>query len=208
MLADLQEHLNKILSTYSEGKYYDQVVEAKKKYFELTGLTNEEDDDYEVRMRSFSDWFIMQYPLEGDSTALSLYLNSNEVESELRDALSEFRYSIFEFSGKSLGGKLVVKDLLLDEKLIFTDNSSVIPVFKGDLFIGRLLKTGEDYHLMSGICLFPNEGKSLIKKQVKKVRKLAKPENNNDFLLQLENLKTKWQRFGHVDASKIFIFDS
>jgi len=208
MLNDLQEHLDKILSTYSEGKYYDLVVEAKKKYFELTGLTNEEDDDYEVRMRCFNDWFIMHYPIEGKDTALSLYLKNNEIDEELRSALSEFRYSIFEFSGKNLSGKLVVKDLLLDKKYIFSSDSSVIPVFKSDIFIGRILQVGEDYHLMSGTCLLPKEGRSLIKKQVKKVRKKAEPENEYAFLLQLENLKTRWKRFGHVDASKIFTFES
>ena len=49
---------------------------------------------------------------------------------------------------------------------------------------------------------------NIIKKQVKKVRKLKEPENEKAFLLGLENLKTKWQRFGHVDASKIFVFKS
>ena len=123
MFDELQEHLDKILSTYSEGEYYDQVVEAKKKYFELTGLTNEEDDDYEVRMRSFNDWFIMHYPLKDGSTALDGYLSSREVGEELKSILKNFRYSIFDFSGKNLSGKLVVKDLLKDEKHCFTENS-------------------------------------------------------------------------------------
>lgn len=208
MLNDLQEHLDKILNTYSEGKFYDQVVEAKKKYFELTGLTNEEDDDYEVRMRSFNNWFIMHYPIKDELTPLSLYLSKNTINEELKESLENFRYSIFEFSGKNLSGKLVVRDLLSNEKLIFTETSSVIPVFKSDIFIGRLLRTGEDFYLMDGMCLLPKEAKSIIKKQVKKVRKLNQPENEKEFLLELENLKTKWQRFGHVDASRIFVFNS
>lgn len=208
MLDDLQSHLDEILKTYSEGDYYDNVVTAKKKYFELTGLTNEEDDDYESRMRSFNDWFIMHYPLKGESTPLQLYLDSKEVPEESREALANFRYSIFEFSGKNLSGKFVIKDLLVNEKIIFTENSSPIPVFKGDIFIGRLLNIGEDYFFMNGMCLLPKEGSSIIKKQVKKVRKQSENENQSDFLLQLENLKTKWKRFGHVDASRIFTFDS
>lgn len=208
MLCDFQEHLDKILSTYSEGKFYDHVVKAKKKYFELTGQTNEEDDDYEVRMRSFNNWFIMHYPVDGELTPLNLYLNNNELGEELAEALNQFRYSVFEFTGKNLSGKLIIRDLLNKEKLIFTETSSVIPVFKNDIFIGRLLRCEEDLYLMDGMCLLPREAKSIIKKQVRKVRKLAQPENEYGFLLELENLKNKWQRFGHVDASKIFIFKS
>lgn len=208
MFGDLQKHLNKILTTYSEGKFYDQVVKARKEYFELTGQANEEDDDYELRMRSFNDWFIMHYPLEKNVTALELYLKNNSIDVEIQNSLQNFSYSIFEFSGKNLSGKLVVKDLLHNEKLVFTDHSSVVPVFKGDLFIGRLIKVGGDYFLMNGMCILPGEGKPIIKKQVKKVRKLAQPENENKFLLELEYLKTRWKRFGHVDASKIFVFNT
>jgi hypothetical protein len=208
MLGELQEHLDKTLNTYSEGEYYDHVVKARQKYFELTGLTNEEDDDYEVRMRSFNNWFIMHYPVNGELTPLQLYLNGNELNKDVKEALENFRYSVFEFSGKNLSGKLVVRDLLNNEKLIFTGKSSPIPVFKNDIFIGRLLRSEEDFLLMDGMCLLPGEAKSIIKKQVKKVRKLEQPENEDSFLLELENLKNKWQRFGHVDASKIFVFNS
>lgn len=207
MLKEAHSHLDKILSIYSEGEYYDKVVEAKKRYFELTGLTNEEDDDYEARMRSFNDWFILRYPLDNNRTSIEDYLQKNEVSQECQDVLKAFRYSIFEFTGKNLSGKLVIKDLILNEKLIFTENSSKIPVFKSDFFIGRVLRYQEDFLLMNGICLLPKEGKSMIKKQIKKVKKLADPAIEESFLLEVEKLKNKWKRFGHVDPSKIFTFE-
>lgn len=206
MLEEAHSHLEKILSTYSEGEYYDKVVEAKKRYFELTGLSNEEDDDFETRMRCFNDWFILRYPLANGTTALEDYLEKNEVSEECQNVLRSFRYSIFEFTGKNLSGKLVIKDIFLNEKLIFTTNSSKIPVFKSDFFIGRVLRFENDFLLMNGICLLPKEGKSMIKKQIKKVKKLDDPEIEEAFLLEVEKLKTKWKRFGHVDPSKIFTF--
>ncbi len=207
MLEEALSHLDKILGTYSEGEHYDKVVEAKKRYFELTGLANEEDDDFEARMRCFNDWFILRYPLTNGSTAIEDYLENNDITEESQEVLRGVRYSIFEFTGKNLSGKLVIKDLLSNEKLIFTENSSKIPVFKADFFIGRILRYENDFLLMNGICLLPKEGKSMIKKQIKKVRKLADPIIEESFLLEVEKLKTKWKRFGHVDPSKIFTFE-
>lgn len=206
MLEEALSHLDKILSTYSEGEYYDLVVEARKRYFELTGQTNEEDDDFETRMRCFNDWFILRYPLKNGLTAIEDYLEKTEVSDECQEVLKNCRYSMFEFTGKNLSGKLVIKDLILNEKLIFTQNSSKIPVFKSDFFIGRVLRYEDDFLLLNGICLLPKEGKSIIKKQIKKVRKLDDPSKEESFLLEVEKLKTKWKRFGHVDPSKIFIF--
>jgi hypothetical protein len=207
MLKEALNHLDKILSTYSEGEYYDKVVEAKKRYIELTGLTNEEDDDYEARMRCFNDWFILRYPLANGMPAIEDYLQNNKVSEECQEVLRGFRYSIFEFTGKNLSGKLVIKDLILNEKLIFTQNSSAIPVFKSDFFIGRVLRYQDDFLLMNGICLLPKEGKSMIKKQIKKIKKLDDTNIEECFLLEVEKLKTKWKRFGHVDPSKIFTFE-
>lgn len=207
MFKELEDHLDAILSTYSEGSFYDQLIAAKKKYFELTGPTHEEDDDYEARMRCFNNWFIMHYELEEGLTALELYLESGKVSESFSEVLNTFIYSIFEFTGKSLSGKLVVKNLLNGEKIIFTKNSSLMPVFKGELFIGRLLKIESDIYLMNGINLIPSEVKSILKKQIKKRKKKEAPKSETEFLLEIENLNTKYKRFGHVEASKIFIFE-
>ena len=57
----LQLHLDQAMKEYMTGNHYDTLIEAKSEYFVLTGQANEDDDDYEARMNSFNDWYILQF---------------------------------------------------------------------------------------------------------------------------------------------------
>ena len=75
------------------------------------------------------------------------------------------------------------------------------------MFIGRVVEHGGAFYLLSGICLLPRNVYSILKKQSRKVRKLNNQEEEENFLLQLENFKTKSLQYGHVDSEKIFTFN-
>ena len=72
---------------------------------------------------------------------------------------------------------------------------------------GRTLSLDDQSYLLSGICILPREVRSLLTKQCKKVRKQKDPNKEVEFLLRVEFLKTKWRRYGHIEASKIFVFE-
>ena len=61
MLDIVHEHLDKVLSIYTQGPHFDNLKEAKEKYFSITGKLDEDKDEFESRMNCFNDWYIFQY---------------------------------------------------------------------------------------------------------------------------------------------------
>ena len=57
----LKENFLKALDTYTQGNHYDTLLEAKKEYFTITGQANDDDDDFEARMSSFNEWYVLQW---------------------------------------------------------------------------------------------------------------------------------------------------
>ncbi|MGE3610876.1 MAG: hypothetical protein AB7I27_14900 [Bacteriovoracaceae bacterium] len=206
MLDTVHEHLDKVLSYYTQGDFFQGLKEAKEKYFSLTGKLDEDKDEFESRMNSFNDWYIFQYRQPDGSKVIEDYIRNNQLEEELSQALLNVNHSLFEFSKVSFGKQIVLKDILHDEKIKLVKNHPTISLMEGDIFAGRVIKYKDEYYLLRGVCILPQGVKSILKAQSKKIRKLNNFEEELNFLLQLEALKTKATHYSHIDPAKIFIF--
>ena len=207
MHESLRYLLEKVLSTYSEGDYYQSLLKAKEDYFLLTGKAFEEDEDYESRMASFNDWYVLQYhPDDSGKTFFEQYVAGHEVLPELVEAIEKTNHSLFEYTGTSFRGQHVLKDILHDTKVTLAKNHSAPSMVKGDIFIGRTTFFKEENYLFNGLRMMPKEARSAMKKEARKVRKLNDKGQELSYLFFTESLKTKWQRYGHVDVNKIFVF--
>lgn len=204
----LNENFLKALDIYTQGPHYDTLLEAKKEYFAITGQANDDDDDFEARMSSFNEWYVLQFvSMRGTRTVMSDYLIHNPVDDFLAKSLSGVTYSLFEYVGKNLRGFDVLFDMLHDKKIVLPKGESLPSIIKDDLFVGRVLTYESQNFLMSGLCVIPKEVRAILKKECRKIRKLKNPGEELKFLLRIESFKTKWIRYGHVDATKIFKFD-
>ena len=208
MHPSLKEHFTKALDIYTTGVHYDTLLEAKKEYFTITGQANDDDDDFEARMNSFNEWYVLQFiSKRGTRTVISDYLINNPVDDFLAKSLSSVNYSLFEYVGKNFRGYDVLFDMLHDKKIPLPKGEVLPSIIKDDIFVGRVLNFEDKSYLMSGLCVIPKDTRSILKKECKKVRKLKNPGEELKFLLKIESFKTKWIRYGHVDATKIFKFD-
>jgi hypothetical protein len=203
------DHIERALVEYTSGDHYQTMINAKNEYFSVTGQIFEEDEDYESRMSCFNDWYILQFqPEKVENTFMESYLTHNEVEDTVLKSLKTMNHSLFEYLGTNFSKNFVLKDILHDKKVILPKDHSNIPLLKNDLFVGRVLDFSGANVLMSGLSILPKEVKSILKKESKKVRKNPEDRSELEFLLQIEALKTKWSRYGHVDIKKIFDFSS
>lgn len=203
----LRYHLDKALQKFSKGENYEQLLAAKKKYFDTVGPINEEDEDFENRMNAFNEWFLLQYIPEGrEKTFIEDYLVENKIEDYICESFRSVNHSLFEFVGKNLKRLLTVKDILHDSKIVMAEDVIDFPVLKGEIFLGRTLKFRDGHYLLPGLCLLPQESKGILKKQSKLVAKKKVALEEGPFLFQVEKLKTKWSRYDHVDINKIFVF--
>lgn len=207
MLDIVHDHLDRVLSLYTQGQFFTDLKEAKDKYFSLTGKLDEDKDEFEPRMNSFNDWYIFQYRQKDGSKVIEEYIRKNQLEEELSQALLNVNHSLFEFTKTSFRKQVVLNDILHDEKIILKKDHPTISLMEGDVFTGRVIKYKGEYFLLKGVCTLPQGVKSILKKQSKKARKLNSFEEELKFLLQLESLKTKAMHYSHIDPSKIFIFN-
>ena len=204
----LKQHFLKALEIYTQGDHYETLLEAKKEYFTITGQANDDDDDFEARMSSFNEWYVLQFiSMRGTRTVISDYLINNPVDDFLAKSLSAVNYSLFEYVGKNFRGYDTLYDMLHDKKMTLPKGESLPSIIKDDLFVGRVLSFEDHNYLMSGLCVIPKDVRGILKKECKKVRKLKNPGEELKFLLRIESFKTKWIRYGHVDATKIFKFN-
>lgn len=206
MLDIVHEHLEKVLSLYTQGDHFEDLKLAKEKYFSLTGKLDEDKDEFESRMNCFNDWYIFQYRKGNNSKVIEDYISNFDIENELSQSLLNVNHSLFEFSKMSFRKQIVLKDILHDEKIVLTKDHPNISLMVGDVFTGRVIKFQGNYYLLRGVCTLPETVKALLKKESKKIRKLNSFEEELNFLLKLEQFKTKSMHYSHIDPAKIFIF--
>jgi hypothetical protein len=204
--STLDNEFEKILNVYKEGEAYQRLLSAKEFYFDLTGMLNDDDDDYEARMNCFNDWFVFHHELPSGERVIEKYFNNEDITKEMRESLLGINFSLFEFVKVNFKKEIVLKDILHDQKLILPKEHPNIGLVENDLFISRTINHQEDEYLLKGVRTFPNTLKSVLKKQCKKVRKLKNKKEETIFLLQLEELLTKSKRYSHLEPSKIFVF--
>lgn len=206
MLEVVHDHLDKVLNLYTKGEFFTDLKTAKEKYFSITGKLDEDKEEFESRMNCFNDWYIFQYRHNDGSKVIEEYIRSNQLDEELSQAMLNVNHSLFEFNKISFRKQIVLNDILHDEKITLAKNHPNISLMEGDVFTGRVIKYNGEYYLLRGICTLPRGVTSILKKQSKKVRKANSFEEELNFLLQLESLKTKAMHYSHIDPAKIFIF--
>ncbi len=202
----VEDLLNSAIEMYSQNDFLDYIKEAKKEYFELAGKILEDDDDFESRMNGFNYWYLTQWNSERE-TLINQFVSKEEVDDETKNAISNINHSLFEYKGKSFTGKHTFKDILHDKKLTIANDLFNHSIIKGDLFVARSIEVDGKIFMLNDVSLLPSDVKSILVKESKKVRKLNDKTRDLDFLMEIEKLKTKWRRYGHVDPKKIFVFN-
>ncbi len=205
----IKHHLDKALSIYTSGDYYKILIEAKEEYFNKTGIAFEDDEDFESKMSSFNDWFLLQFISKRfERPFIREYLEAAQVKDDVALCLLNINHSLFEYTGKNFKGRHILKDILHDKKVELATDHTNPPMIKGDLAICRVVGFQNMNYLLEGMTFIPKEVRPTLKKQSKIVRKKDDPQQEYEFLIQLEKLKTKWQRYGHIDPDKIFTFSA
>jgi len=207
MIEIFQSHLDKAFLEFSRDRYFDTLINAKNEYFSLTGKSNEDDEDYEIRMNLFSEWYLLQYKSDNNESVICSYLKNNNIDNYVSNSLKNTNYSIYEYLGENMKKQYVVKDYIENKKIVLAKDATIPILIKGDICIGRVLNYDTKYYLLHGIRLLPRESKSLLKKEIKRIKKSGNSIINNDFILKVEALNNKWQRYRQIEISKIFQFN-
>ncbi len=206
MLELIDTHIEKMLTTYTQGEYFERLKQAKEAYIALTGKLDEDKDEFESRMNCFNEWYLFQWKDESGKKIVEDYIRREQLDEDLSQAFLNVNHSLLEFSKVNFRKQIVLLDILHDEKVNLAKGHRHIGLVEDDLFIGRVIRYKGDNYLLHGVCTLPQSIRSVLKKQSKKVRKMNSFEEELKFLLSLESLKTKSMHYQHIEPSKIFVF--
>lgn len=201
----IQDEIDKILQCFANGKHLESLKRAKEIFFAKTGKIDEDSYEYESRMSSFNDWYLFQYQFSANHNVVQEYLATKPVDESLEAAILNTTYSLFLFHKINFRKQIIIKDILHGTKHVLSKDNGNLSLVEDDVFVGRMITYQEQNYLLNGLCTLPKEVLPILKKECRKIRK-SKNIEEEDFLLNLERLKTKSLQYQHIEPSKIFTF--
>lgn len=200
--------IDKILNHFVKGVYQEELLLAKKEFFENSGTLDENSEHFESRMSQFYDWYFFTRELHGhgktplEACLLERELRFDENELRLLEILKQHRHSVFEFI-KIKGSDIYLKDLLADKKIIVKQSPWVFGFDPDEIFEARLIPQDGSWVFARGFCFHPESAKKFILSEVKRHRK--DPDlNTNVFMLRLVKMRYKYEQYRHVRPEMIY----
>lgn len=203
--------IEKLLNYFTGSDYREEVIQAKKDFFEDVGLVGDESAYYEMRMSQFLDWYLftrelskthlppVQYAIENN------LISFDDSDAQLVEGFSKCQHSLFEFI-KVRGGDVYIRDLFTGKKMELRD-SQVTSGFNADeIFETRVIPFNDTWIFAKGFCFHPAEVKSFIMKEIKKVKHLDQSQKEA-LMFRLLKMRYKFEQYKHIRLDYIYTND-
>lgn len=203
-------YFNSLLQHISvERRYNKELTLAKDEFERFAGPIYESDRNFDARINSFHNWYILDRPLkENGMTPLSYYLefsaNSMSTEEWKRyEELLSHTHSLFELR-KTGPKQTVLRDLMVGTKITLDGANQTQHLDKGALFNTRLFRHKEQWFFSNYLILHPGGVAREIRQQAQLVRKAGSPVKS--FLFQLTLFQGRWEQYKQMDVHSIYRF--
>jgi len=206
--------LEPVIEEFTTGQYYKEVFNAKKEFFDKSGMVFEEDPEFEQRMSIFMDWYIFDRELPTiDLTPIRYFYKKNkdtfnDDQLKIHNDFCNTKHSLFKMIKKTLfSNALIIKDLFESKKYKITDSEIKDGFSSGDVFEGRIIPFRGSFEISAGICFHPVEMRSFILNEIHKIKHQDHLKHNK-LIFELSSMKLKHLRFQHIDVKHIYQFGS
>ena len=204
--------LNNLLHYVSEDRRYNmELAEAKDEFQQFAGPIFETDRNFDARINSFHNWYILDRPLKAvGKTPLQYFLefNANTLPAEEfkgYQELQEHVHSLFDLI-KIAGDQCVLRDVFTRQKYTVEGAEQAHHLDKHALFNTRLFTHSGRLTFANYIILHPSAVTKTILGQAKKVRKAG--GDSEPFLFQLLLFQSRWDQYKQMDIRNIYRFDA
>ncbi len=210
-LSELQE---KLLAWATAELRKEQLLAARRDYFDRHGEPHEEDKSFETRMNGMLDHYLFDFRPPGSAeTTIEIFMR--EMGPQLTtDELAVYRmlaksvHGLFEVK-KIKTGEVRLRDVFSDVVYDVTERRQMLGLEKGDILEARLLPY-EGRLFFSGAFLYhPQEVRKLILSEVKLMKKEAgkgKPLDVAAFIATLSRMAFKLERYRNVKVESLYDF--
>jgi hypothetical protein len=211
---NLSELRDKLLAWATSEARKEQLLAARRDYFDRHGEPHEEDKSFETRMNGMLDYYLYDFRPPGSAeTTIEIFMRE-EGAHLTTDELAFYRvlaksvHGLFEVR-KIKPGEVRLRDLFTDVVHDITERRQMLGLGKGDILEARLLPF-EGRLFFSGAFLYhPQEVRKAILSEVKRLRKEAGKGNLPDvegFIATLSRMAFKLERYRNVKVESLYDF--
>lgn len=206
-----EEMIDRLIVFFTGDRFRDDVAKAKKDFFDEAGVMDEESEVFEMRMTQFLEWYLFSRPLAGiglTPAQYALQLEDFQMTSEERPAfenLAVIRHSLFEFL-KIRGDDIHIRDLFLDKKIVIHHSPIRIGFNRDEIFDGRLIPEGEEYHFSRAFAFHPGDASKYILSEIKKLKKGGADtvQDREALMLRLLKMRYKYEQYRHLKLDYVY----
>lgn len=204
--------LNKLLHYVSEDRRYNmELAEAKDEFQGFAGPIFETDRNFDARINSFHNWYILDRTLKAvGKTPLEYFLefNANSLPPEELQGYRELGdnvHSLFDLL-RVTPEQSVLRDVFTRSKYVLQGSDQTHHLDKRALFNTRLFTHSGRLYFANYFILHPGAVTKAILGQAKKVRKSG--EDVKPFLYQLLLFQSRWDQYKQMDIRNIYRFEA
>ena len=200
------------------GRDVNDIVDAKKEYFDGTGGEVHEDDRcFEQRMQAFFNWYLLDRQKAG-SSPVQRFLQEQGATLEARDkdviiGLTQSRLGLYEYRGRRgifsrpKTGQIRVRDAITGKDFDVTERRQMHGLEIGDLFEARLVPVQRTYHFSTSFTYHPREVNAEIRREIKRRKKQGEVDVRA-LVFELERMALQHERFRNVSINAIYNFET
>lgn len=205
---NIYEIMGRILQVFAGPNYKDDLQTAKKEFFANTPVLDPNNNNYQLRLNQFYDWYFFTRPLIGygqsplQSCHFARELRFSDKDQTAITVMKEHRHSLFEFI-KFKDQDFIIKDIVSDEKIVIKDFPLQFGFEQEEFFEARLMKFEKNYYFSKGFCFHPVNAKKFILEEVKLLK--SNPDLEfADLALRLLKMRYRMEQYRHVSPEKIY----
>jgi hypothetical protein len=210
-LPELQE---KLLAWATSDARKEELLAARRDYFDRQGEPHEEDKSFETRMNGMLDHYLYDfYPPGSTDTTIEIFMR------EMGPQLTTDDLAFYRVLAKNVHGlfqvrkikppEIRLRDVFTDVVHDVTERRQMVGLEKGDILEARLLPF-EGTLFFSGAFLYhPQEVRKTILAEVKRQKKAAGKGDQPDvegFIARLSRMAFKLERYRNVKVESLYDF--
>lgn len=201
--------IDRLILFFTGDRFRADVTAGKKEFFDEAGIMDEENQVFEMRMTQFLEWYLFTRKLNESGLTPAVYaleLEEFEMTSQERPSfenLAAVRHGLFEFL-KIRGDDIHIKDLWLNKKIVISNSPINIGFNRDEIFDARLIPVGESFRFSRAFCFHPAEAGKYILTEIKRIRKLENPVEQEAFMLRLLKMRYKYEQYRHLKLDYVY----
>jgi hypothetical protein len=212
MLKELHE---KLLAWATADERKDQLLAARRDYFDRHGEPHEEDKSFEPRMNAMLDYYLYDFRPPGSS--------ESTIEAFMRDqgpSLTTEELALYRILAKNVHGlfevrkvkppEIRLRDVFTGGEYEVTERRHMVGLDKGDLLEARLLPWDGKLFFSGAFLYHPQEVRKAILNEVKRMKKEAQKTGVEidfpGFIALLSRMAFKLERYRNVSVEALYDF--